>query len=59
MRGVIFALFALVCSVSWLGLLVATHFNLIAVSVGLLVVVYTSGSSATTRPNTVRTHRSR
>ena len=58
MRSVILVIAGLVCSVLWLGLLVATHFNLIAVSVGLLVVVYTTGSSATTRPNTVRTHRS-
>ena len=57
MRGVIFALFVFVCAVVWLGLLVATHFNLVAVSVGLLVVVYTSGSSAANRPSTVRTHR--
>jgi hypothetical protein len=59
MRRLIIPLLGLVCAVSWLGLLVATHFNLVTVSVGLLVVVYVSGSAGTARPTAVRTHRSR
>ena len=57
MRSVILAVAGIVCSVLWLGLLIATHFNVITVSMGLLVVVYTTGSSATTRPNAGRMYR--
>ncbi|MBV9280007.1 MAG: hypothetical protein JOZ41_08000 [Chloroflexi bacterium] len=57
MRSVILAVAGLICSVVWLGLLVATHFNVVTVSAGLLVVVYTTGSSAPRRPNVAPTHR--
>lgn len=58
MRNVILAIAGLISSVLWLGLLVATQFNPVAVSLGLLVVVYATGSSTTTRLNASRTHRS-
>ena len=58
MRNVILAIAGLICSVLWLGLLVATQFHPVAVSLGLLVVVYATGSSTTTRLNVSRTHRS-
>jgi hypothetical protein len=57
MRSVIVAVCGLVCSVLWLGLLVATDFNLVAVSVGLLGALFVTSSPAMTRPNAVRTHR--
>ena len=57
MRSVILAVAALMCSTLWLGLLVTTHFNPVTVSLGLLVVVYATGSSTTARPNAVRKHR--
>jgi hypothetical protein len=57
MRSVILAVAGLMCSVVWLGLLVATHFHPVTVSLGLLVAVYATGSSTTARPNAARTHR--
>jgi hypothetical protein len=58
MNSLLLAVVGLVCSVLWLGLLVATHFSPVIVSLGLLVVLYATGSSTTTRPNPVRPPRS-
>ena len=54
MRRVIVAICGLICSVLWLALLVATDFNLMAVSAGLLGALVVTGSPSMTRPNTVR-----
>lgn len=59
MRNLILTVAGLVCAVVWLRLLVVTNFNLVTVSAGLLVVLYVTGSTGTTRSNVVRTHRLR
>ena len=56
MRSMILTIAGLICSVSWLGLLVVTHFNPVSVSAGLLVVLYATGSSTSSDPNVVRMH---
>jgi hypothetical protein len=57
MRSVILTLAGLVCSVLWLGLLVATRFNAIPVGLGLLTVVYLSGASAGPTHHATHLHR--
>ena len=43
MGSVILGLVGFVCAIFWLCLLVASSFNLVAVSAGLLAVVYITG----------------
>ena len=58
MRKTLVAMAALLCSVVWLVLLVATSFNAVVVSVGLLGALALTGSprahvSANSKPGTV------
>ena len=57
MHRILLAIASLMCAALWLGLLVVTHFNLVTISVGLLIVLYVTGSPGTTGANVPRTHR--
>ena len=46
MKPTLITLFALVCSVGWLVMLVATGFNAVTVSAGLLGALFVEGRSA-------------
>jgi len=46
MRGLITIVAGILCSGLWLGLLVATDFNLLTINAGLLGMLYVTGSSA-------------
>jgi hypothetical protein len=46
MRGLITIVAGVLCSGLWLGLLVATDFNPVTVSAGLLGMIYVTGSPA-------------
>lgn len=45
MRGLIFVMAGVLCSLSWLAMLVATGFAPVTVSIGLLVALFVTGLS--------------